>query len=113
MNEKTLLKLALVAGVIGLLILFIIAELKDIPEKLLSEITKENLDSVVKITGTITRIASKEKVTFIELTKPETVQVILFDNVTLAKGDNVEIIGKITEYEGKMEVVAQRLRVIE
>ena len=34
MNEKTLLKLALVAGVIGLLILFIIAELKNIPENI-------------------------------------------------------------------------------
>lgn len=113
MNEKTLLKLALIMTVTGLLILFFISETIEPKEKPLSQINKENIDAFVKLTGTITSVASKEKVTFIQINKQETAQVILFDNISLSRGDKVEIIGKITEYNGKLEVIAQQVRVID
>ena len=43
------------------------------------------------------------------------VNVVLFtdeDNLKLNSGDNVEVIGKVQEYNGKDEIVAQKIRVI-
>lgn len=117
MKEKTLLRIALISGIIGLVILFIISDNLEIKEKDIDKINKANVEEDVKLIGTISRITNLEKVTFIELEQPATMTIILFKdknkNITLYKGDKVEIIGEIDEYNGELEVIAQRIRVLE
>jgi len=112
MKEKTLFKLALVIIILGLIILFFVSEKIEIDEKAISKINKENLDEYVKITGTIDSIFKSEKVTILEVKKPESITVIIFDDINLNKGDKVEIIGVVEEYEGSMEVIGHRVRLI-
>ncbi len=117
MKEKTLLRIALISGIIGIVILFLISDNLEINEKNIDKINKANVEEDVKLIGTISKITQLEKVAFIELKQPATMTVIVFKdknkNLTLDKGDNVEIIGEIEEYNGELEVIAQRIRVLD
>ena len=117
MKEKTLIKIAFICGIIGLFILFIISDTIEIKEKNIDKINKANVEEDVKLIGTISKITNLDKVTFIELEQPATITIILFKdknkNISLYNGDNIEIIGQIEEYNGKLEIIAQRIRVLE
>ncbi len=117
MKEKTLIKIAFICGIIGLFILFIISDTIEIKEKNIDKINKANVEEDVKLIGTISRITNLDEVTFIELEQPATITIILFKdknkNISLYNGDNIEIIGQIEEYNGKLEIIAQRIRVLE
>lgn len=113
MKEATLLKIALICSLVGLFVLYFIStkiEIKDYKPKLDVGIGED-----VKLTGTITKITDKGNVVFIEVSQQMPVNVVLFtdeDNLKLNSGDNVEVIGKVQEYNGKEEIIAQRVRVI-
>jgi len=116
MKEKTLLKIALITSIIGLSLLYFISENIEIKEKNIEKITIDNIDEFVKIEGIVNNLIDTEKVTIIKITQPQEITVVLFKNenktIPIQQGDRVEIIGKVDEYEGKLEVIADRLRVI-
>lgn len=115
MKEKTLLKTALICSIVGITVLFFVSGGIPISEKSINSINKEDLDEVVKVKGSVTNIINTTKVTIIEVTQPESMSIILFndkDRIDLQDGDYVEVIGKVQEYNGKMEVIGQRVRVI-
>ena len=115
MNEKTLLITALICSIIGLALLFFISGSIPISEKTINQLNKNNLDEVVKVKGTVTNVINTSKVTIIEITQPQSTSIVLFNDKTkvgLSKGDYIEAIGKVAEYNGKMELIGQRVRVI-
>lgn len=116
MREKTLLKIALIVSLAGLLILYIISGNIEIKEKTLEKITLENKDEMVKVRGIVSRLTDTEKVAIMEITQPAEVTVVLFkgsnESIPIKEGNEVEIIGKVDEYEGKLEIVAQRARIV-
>ena len=116
MKEKTLLKIALIVSLTGLLILYIISDNIQIKEKTLEKITLENKDEMVKVRGIVSRLTDTEKVTIMEIMQPTEVTVVLFkgknESTPIKEGNEVEIIGKVDEYEGKMEIIAQRARIV-
>lgn len=116
MREKTLLKIALICALVGITLLYIVSERVKIDESTIDKINKGRVGESVKIKGVLGKVSSTDKVVFLEITQPQSLTVILFKdkniNITLDEGDNVEIIGKIEEYEGKMEVIADMVRVI-
>ena len=116
MKEKTLLKVALIASLLGLLILYIISDNITIKEKNIEKITLDNKDEMVKVKGTVSKVIDTEKVTIMEITQPQEITVVLFkgENKTtpIKEGDEIEIIGKVDEYEGKLEIIAHRARIV-
>ena len=116
MQEKTILKIALIVSLIGLLILYLISDNITIKQASIEKITLDNKDEMVKVRGIVSRLADTEKVTIMEITQPAEVTVVLFkgsnESTPIREGNEVEIIGKVDEYEGKLEIVAQRARVI-
>jgi len=116
MKEKTLLKIALICSVVGIAMLYIFSEGIEIDESTIENINKGNVGESIKIKGVLSRVSSADNAVFLEITQPQTLSVILFKekdiNITLEEGDYVEIIGKIEEYKGKREVIADRVRVI-
>ncbi len=116
MKEKTLLKIALIAGIIGIVILFIISETIEIEETDIDKITKANEEDV-KLIGKISKITNLDKVIFIELEQQSKITIVVFKdknkNISLYQGDKIEVIGQIEEYNGKLEVIGQRIRVLE
>ena len=113
MKETTLLKIALICSLLGLVLLYFISAKIDIkyykPSKL-----SENVGDDVKLTGTITKISQNENVAFIEIDYSSPVTIVAFgsDELKLKNNDVVEVIGKVQEYKGKNEIIAQKIRVI-
>jgi len=67
MQEKTLLKIALIISLLGLLILYLISDNIQIKEKNIEKITLENKDEFVKLRGIVSKVIDTEKVTIMEI----------------------------------------------
>lgn len=113
MKETTLLKIALICSLVGLIALYFIStriEVKDYKPSL-----NKNIGDDVKLNGVVTKITDRGNVVFIEVNQQNPITVVLFtddDNLRLKDGDNVEVIGEVQEYNGKNEIIAQKIRVI-
>ena len=114
MKETTLLKIALICSLVGLAILYFFStkiEIKDYnPNKLNKDIGED-----VKLKGIITKLTDKGNVVFIEINQQSPITVVLFtdeDNLKLKSGDDVEVIGRVQEYNRKNEIIAQTIRVV-
>ena len=107
-------KIALIAGISGLVILFIMSSNIEITEKTIDKITKDNVGDQIKLNGVINKVAEINSTTFIELVQPQKITVVVFKkderNLSLSYGDYVEVIGKVEEYKDSFEVIAQRIR---
>ena len=116
MKEQTLLKIALITSLLGLLILYLISGNIELKEKNIEKITIENKDEFVKLSGIVSNLVNSEKVMILEITQPQEITVVLFKNknntFNINKGNEVEIFGKVDEYNGKMEIIAERVRVV-
>lgn len=114
MDEKTLLKVALFCSLMGILILIIISERITIPTHTINTINKTLIDKEIKINGEITTI--KETPGLLILTVQDStgkITVIIFDKeITINKGDHVEIQGTVTEYKNILEIDAKIIRLI-
>ena len=116
MQEKTLLKIALIVSLTGLLIIYLISGNIVIKETNIEKITIANKDEFVKVRGIVSRITDTERVTIMDITQPTEITVVLFkgENKTtpIREGNEVEIIGKVDEYEDRLEIIAHRARII-
>ena len=114
MKETVLLKIALVCSFVGLFILYFISakiEVKDYKPNFLNN----NVGDDVKLTGTIAKISDKSDVAFVEIIQKVPVSVVVFkdkNNLKLKSNDSIEVYGKVQEYNGKNEIIAQRIRII-
>jgi aspartyl/asparaginyl-tRNA synthetase len=108
MDEKSILKISIVAIIIGMVFLFFYSGEIDIQavERIDTAIPEET----VEMSGVVSRVTQMEKVAFIELVgeRKEKVDVIIFkdDDIFLKEGDLIEVSGTVEEYEGKKEIIA-------
>jgi DNA/RNA endonuclease YhcR with UshA esterase domain len=116
MQEQTLLKTALITSLLGLLGLYLISDNIEIKEKNIEKITIDNKDEFVKLRGIVNKVIDTEKVTIMEIMQPQQITVVLFKNenktMPVQQGNEIEIFGKVEEYEGKLEIIADRLRIV-
>ena len=116
MREKLLLKIALIVSLAGLLVLYIISDNIAIKEQTLEKITLVNKDEMVKVKGTVSRLTDTDKVTIMEIMQPTEITIVLFkgsnESTPIKEGNEVEIIGKVDDYEGNLEIIAQRARIV-
>jgi len=110
MKQTTLLKLALISAIVGTCLLYILSETIPIPEKTISEI-KEMEDGKIRLNGVVKGITETEKSIIYTIEKPEQISAILFNNVKkdLKIGDKVEIVGEISEYNGKKQIIVEEI----
>lgn len=106
MKEKTLLKISLVITILGIIMLFFISKTLDINENIISA---DNIDKEIKVTGLVTKVTETDKVTFLEISKPEKVTACVFDKVDIKVDDKVTVEGELEEYNGKLELIARRI----
>ncbi len=114
MKENTLLKIALVGSLIGLLALYLISAKIDFKNYSPGELNK-NVGDDVKLIGTVSGIRDAGDVVFIEVEHQTPVTVVLFTDdgdLRLGNGDFIEVLGEVQEYRGKDEVIARKIRVI-
>ena len=114
MKENTLLKIALICSLTGLIVLYFISskiEIKDYKPDILNK----NIGDDVKVKGTVRKISEKANAVFIEVNQEYPINVVLFtkdDNPKLKNGDFVDVVGKVQQYNGKNEIVADNIQII-
>ncbi len=115
MQEKTLLKISLITSLVGILILLIILDKIDISDSNINQVNKTFLDKQVKIKGEITRITETPGLYIINI-KDNTgsMDIIIFkeEKLELEKGNIIEVQGQVTEYQGKLELIAKKVVIL-
>jgi aspartyl/asparaginyl-tRNA synthetase len=114
MKESTLLKIALICSLVGLIALYFISSKIEIKDYKPGSLNK-NVGDNVKLNGLVTKITDRGDVIFIDVSQQTPVAVVLFsndDNIKLKSGDNIEVIGEVQEYNGKTEIIAEKIRVV-
>lgn len=110
MRERTLLKIALISSLAGLLLLFLIAEQMPVSQSMVGTADTEEL--IVR--GEVLAVTQSEESTFIRMRSSEAVPVSLLGKplFTLQKGDRIEVRGTLEEFNGRKSVLAEEVRVI-
>lgn len=114
MKEKTLIAISIIGSLAGLFVLFLLTENIEYNEKTIEKINSEKIQDMIKVNGEVVSARSGGNATFIQIKQPGYIDIIVFNSdLSLDKGENVEVIGKSEEYNGKMEIIGHRIRVIE
>jgi DNA/RNA endonuclease YhcR with UshA esterase domain len=70
---------------------------------------------MVKIRGVVSNVIDAESVAILEVTQPQEITVVMFkdgESIELDKGNEIEVIGRVDEYQGELEIIAERIRII-
>ena len=116
MKEKTLFKIALVCSVIGLAVLFFVSDNISIDSVDVSSLDSTDIGHEVKVIGSVSKVSSTDKVVFLTVgqQKVEDVSVVLFkdsSDILIKKGDVVELVGTVDDYEGSINIIANAVKV--
>lgn len=111
MNEKLLWKVSSIAVIIGLVMMYGYAGKVEVKPNL--DLETMPLDKEITVRGEITAVRTHDKAIFLEIAgeKVETVDVVLFNDkdVFVKEGNYIEITGKVEEYNGKKEIIAEKV----
>ena len=104
MKDKTLMRASLAVSLTGIIALFILTNIIEIPEQKI--IDAEEGD--VRITGTIDQLRESKGIMFFSLhDNTGQIDAVLFDDsINLKKGQRVEVTGSVENYKGKKQIVA-------
>jgi len=114
MKEKALLRTALVVGLLGIAVLFVMSQRIKVDEAIIGRL-EQSVDETVFVTGSVVgvSVSNSNSTTFIQIQKDEIASVILFGNAPLvSEGDYIQVRGKVTEHDGKTEIIGEEVRVI-
>src|SRR3989338_771025 len=106
MQEPMLLKVALATSLVGLILLFLFSSRITVSESSIAKIDGTMQGEFVKIQGEVIKVTARDGFTVLEIEQPETISVIVFSNASIAKGQSLEILGKVSQYQGKEQIVA-------
>lgn len=113
MQDKYILKIALVFCIVGVFIVLVISQ--GVPDYVnISNVSYHSMDQDVRVKGRIASFRDLPSTLLINL-KDNTgmITVIAFkkENVTLKEGDIIEVYGTVTEYKNQLELEAKQIRI--
>lgn len=112
MKEKTLLRIALAVGLLGIALLFLLSQRISVDEAMITRLDGMVEEDVV-VTGVVVGVDAMDSVTFVMLQKDEMISVTLFGKTpALEVGDLVQVRGTVEEHEGDIAVVGEEIRVV-
>ncbi len=110
MKDSTLLRISLVISILGILILFFIAESIKIEDKNINEL-EDYKDKTIKVKGIIEEVTNTESAVFLKIRQYNIVDVVVFEPLNVTKGRYAEITGEVDEYNGEYEILADKIKV--
>ncbi len=113
MNELFLLRTSIIVAIAAIVALFFISQFYK-PETIKTyDVGKKQENKIVKIKGTVGSIAEKGNLVLLEVYEPKSVTVVMFNDGkqhNFASGSSIEVIGRVREYKGKYEVIAEKVK---
>ncbi len=105
-----LVRWALITSILGIAALMVFSFYLEPKERSISDINERNIGEYVKITGEVISVKKGEIFQFDLGDEVSRIRVISFDKINVSKNDNLEVIGKVDEYYGLLEIKAERIR---
>jgi len=102
-------KLALLTALAGTILLIILSKSLEPKEISISEINEKMIDEYVKISGNVTSAKTYSSLTVFTL-KDETDEIKVASYKEFNISGNVEVIGKVQEYKGILEIEAEKIQ---
>lgn len=93
MQEQQLLYISGITACIGLVLLYLLLQAQDFKSNYLSYLTEENTN----LKGTVVNVQHYPTSTRITLKIIEEIPLLVFDNISIKKGQNVEVKGSVDE----------------
>ncbi len=115
MNNKNLINIALICSLLGIFIILLIVENADLPTTKIKNVTKEQLETKIKISGNITSIKETPGLLILQIQDSTgKIDAIIFkdQDTNITKDIPVEIEGKVQEYKEYLQIVVNRIKVI-
>lgn len=117
MKESMLLKIALITSLTGLILLYFFSGRIEIDESSIAKIDRTDTGNFVKVKGIVSKVNDRDSYVVLQIVEPKAIDVIFFKdkelgNLTINEQDEVEILGKVSEFKGKQQIVADKIRVI-
>lgn len=111
---KHLLKLSLICSLIGLFLIIILANHLEPEIRNLAEIDERDLDENIKVIGKIISMYDHETLTLFTL-EDETgkIDCVFYNDFPFEEGNEIQVIGKVIEYKGKIEIESIKITKIE
>ncbi len=112
MEEKTLLKIALVCSIVGVFIIFIFADRLEPSLINISGISQSLIDKDVKIQGVVSSFRITSSVLMLDVRdETGTIKVVAFDKEDFEadKSQVIEVIGTVKKYNGVLEIEAKNI----
>lgn len=118
MEEKSLFRIALACSLVGVTTLFFVSEFIEVDENYIEEITIDDLGNDVKIIGTVKKIVDHGNVVIMNIVQPQELKVVVFkgdeeEMVNVKSGNYIEVLGKVEEFGGELEIIGDRIRLID
>lgn len=112
MNEKTLLRISLVISIAGLIVLFMLSSRLKIDESMINSLDGTE-ESAVLVTGSVVEVSQRNTTTMLRIQKEEILPVVVFGKaLSVQEGDLIQARGKLSKKDGKVELIADELRVV-
>lgn len=117
MNETQLLRFSLTVAFLGMVTLFFLTKTIAAPTVKIDDITDEFLGKRVSITGTVQELKILKNMTILTLKQEESVRtmpVVAFEPLSfLQENDKILVSGQVKEYHGALEIVAEKVEIIQ
>lgn len=117
MNETQLLRFSLTVAFLGMVTLFFLTKTIAAPTVKIDDITDEFLGKRVSITGTVQEVKILKNMTLLTIGQEEstkTMPVVAFESLSfLQENDKILVSGQVKEYHGALEIVAEKVEVLE
>ena len=114
MRTNALLKISLATAIVGLILLFFLSERLEPKLISISQIDERMLDSYVKVMGKINSVRETEGLYILDLQDSSSrIDVVVFkqnQKFNFQKGQQVEVIGKVSEFRFKLQIEATGIR---
>jgi len=113
-RDDDIIRLSLICSVLGLIMLYFVVslELSVIP---ISEITKDSIGNKILVQGTVvSKYVSEKGHTFFNIDDGTgSIDVVMFNMLeNMEEGRKVSVKGKVDEYKGKLEIIADSVSFI-
>ena len=103
-------KLALMTFLVGLIALFFLSSSLEPKSIKISDISSKMMDNYVKISGTITKIKQFDTLTSLTISDDTDNITVICPKTNISKDSFVEVIGKVKEYKGILEIEAEKIQ---
>ncbi|MBN2458563.1 OB-fold nucleic acid binding domain-containing protein [Candidatus Woesearchaeota archaeon] len=111
-DDSTLVRSAMVSIIIGLSVLFFISKSITVDERDIGSLNDLDIEKAVLVRGTVKDIRADEGFSVFTIRKTEEISVVVFKNITMPLGSDVLVYGTVDEYNGELEIIADRIEVV-